>query len=75
MGQGAARDGFAVIVRDLGDGWQVVLQTDHADLSAQFAASWSESAASESLQIATRRHDDGWAVWERAPRSTAAAPP
>ena len=23
---------------------------------------------SESLKIATRRHDDGWAVWERAPR-------
>ena len=68
MGQGAARGGVAVIVRDLGDGWQVVLQTDHADLPAQFAASWSEGAASESLEIATRRHDDGWAVWERAPR-------
>jgi Protein of unknown function (DUF3891) len=69
MGQGAARGGFDVIVRNLGDGWQVVLQTDHADLCAQFAASWSEPAdVSESLKIATRRHDDGWAVWERAPR-------
>ena len=26
-----------MIVRDLGDAWQVVLQTDHADLSAAFA--------------------------------------
>jgi Protein of unknown function (DUF3891) len=56
-----------VIVRDLGDAWQVVLQTDHADLSGQFAASWSDPV-SDSLKIATRRHDDGWAVWERAPR-------
>jgi hypothetical protein len=58
-----------VIVRDAGESWQVVLQTDHADLCAQFAASWSDpGAVSESLEIATRRHDDGWAVWERAPR-------
>jgi Protein of unknown function (DUF3891) len=69
VGQGAARRGFDVIVRDLGEAWQVVLQTDHADLCAQFAASWSDSGAvSESLRVATRRHDDGWAVWERAPR-------
>ena len=32
VGQGAARGGVDVIVRDLGDAWQVVLQTDHADL-------------------------------------------
>jgi Protein of unknown function (DUF3891) len=58
-----------VIVRDLGDAWQVVLQTDHADLCGQFAESWAEkSAVSASLKIATGRHDDGWAVWERAPR-------
>jgi hypothetical protein len=58
-----------VIVRDLGDAWQVVLQTDHADLAAQLAESWTKpDPATESLKIATRRHDDGWAVWERAPR-------
>jgi hypothetical protein len=58
-----------VIVRDLGDAWQVVLQTDHADLCGQFAESWAEKGAvSASLKIATGRHDDGWAVWERAPR-------
>lgn len=57
-----------MIVRDCGDRWQVVLQPDHADLSAQFSASWADGEVSEPLMIATRRHDDGWAVWERAPR-------
>jgi hypothetical protein len=56
-----------VIVRDLGDAWQVVLQTDHADLSGAFARAW-RTPLSESLLIATERHDDGWAVWEQAPR-------
>ena len=67
MGERADRGAVGVIVRDLGDAWHVVLQTDHADLSGQFAASWSKTV-SESLRIAARRHDDGWAVWERAPR-------
>jgi hypothetical protein len=56
-----------VIVRDRGDSWQVVLQTDHADLSGQLARAWAE-AVSRSLQIVAERHDDGWAVWEQAPR-------
>jgi hypothetical protein len=56
-----------VIVRDLGDAWQVVLQTDHADLSAAFARAWA-SPLPESLVVATERHDDGWAVWEQSPR-------
>jgi hypothetical protein len=56
-----------VIVRDLGDAWQVVMQTDHADLSAAFARTWAASL-SPSLVVATERHDDGWAVWEQAPR-------
>ncbi len=30
---------------------------------------------SESLKTATRRHDDGWAVWERAPRVDADGTP
>ena len=58
-----------VIVRDLGDAWQIVLQTDHADLSAAFArAGRRRSPSSDSLKIATERHDDGWAVWEQSPR-------
>jgi hypothetical protein len=56
-----------VIVRDLGDAWQVVMQPDHADLSAAFARAWARPL-SPSLVIATERHDDGWAVWEQSPR-------
>jgi uncharacterized protein DUF3891 len=56
-----------MIVRDLGDAWQVVLQTDHADLSGAFARAW-RTPVSESLVIAAERHDDGWAVWEQAPQ-------
>ena len=56
-----------MIVRDLGDAWQVVMQTDHADLSAAFARAWA-TPLPPSLVIATERHDDGWAVWEQSPR-------
>lgn len=62
-----------MIVRDLGDAWQVVLQPDHADLSGQFARAWGgrdgfeRPAPLESVVVAAARHDDGWAVWERAP--------
>jgi Protein of unknown function (DUF3891) len=63
-----------MIVRDLGDAWQVVMQTDHADLSAAFARAWAEPV-SPSLVIATERHDDGWAVWEQSPRVDAGGKP
>jgi hypothetical protein len=57
-----------VIVRDRGDTWQVVFQTDHADLSGDAADAWADKEAGyDSLAIAARRHDDGWAVWEQAP--------
>jgi hypothetical protein len=58
-----------MIVRDTGAAWQVVMQTDHADLSGAFAQAWRDRGPRhESVAIAARRHDDGWAVWERAPR-------
>ena len=58
-----------MIVRDTGDSWQVVLQTDHAELAGRFATSWADRGAQHaSLTVAAKRHDDGWAVWERAPR-------
>jgi hypothetical protein len=63
-----------MIARDLGDAWQVVLQTDHADLSAAFARSW-QVAISPALVVAAERHDDGWAVWEQAPRVDADGTP
>ncbi len=61
-----------MIVRDAGDAWQIVLQPDHADLAAQFARSWggdgfAAPAPLASVVVAAARHDDGWAVWERAP--------
>jgi hypothetical protein len=65
-----------MIVRDTGDAWQVVLQTDHADLSGDFARAWGEQGPGhESLVIAAERHDDGWAVWEQAPRVDDAGKP
>ncbi len=57
-----------MIVRDAGDSWQIVLQTDHADLSAACARRWIDTGSRHpSLVIAAERHDDGWAVWEQAP--------
>jgi hypothetical protein len=67
-------EALQVIVHDAGDAWQVVLQTDHADLAGAFAASWGNKdfaapTPAASLATAARRHDDGWAVWERSPRA------
>jgi Protein of unknown function (DUF3891) len=70
MGKGES----TMIVRDLGDAWQVVLQTDHADLSAAFARAWG-TLLPPPLVVATERHDDGWAVWEQAPRLDADGKP
>ena len=57
-----------MIVCEVGDSWQIVMQTDHADLSGDFARRWTErTPRSDSLQVAAERHDDGWAVWEQSP--------
>jgi hypothetical protein len=57
-----------MIVCDLGDRWQIVMQTDHADLSGALARRWAaRTRRSDSLAVAAERHDDGWAVWEQAP--------
>jgi hypothetical protein len=62
-----------MLVLDAGDAWQIVLQTDHADLSGQLVRAWGGDGFApprpyESVVRAATRHDDGWAVWERAPR-------
>jgi hypothetical protein len=57
-----------MIVCDVEDCWQVVLQTDHADLSGDIARAWAQRTdRSGSLVTAADRHDDGWSVWEQAP--------
>lgn len=62
-----------MLVRDLGDAWQLVLQPDHGRLCGELARAWHEdpklsNAANAALELAATRHDDGWAVWERDPR-------
>jgi hypothetical protein len=65
-----------MIVRDRGDAWQVVLQTDHADLAGAVAEAWVDHGPRrESAIVAGRRHDDGWAVWERSPLVDAGGKP
>jgi hypothetical protein len=61
-----------VIVRDQGDSWQVVAQPDHGDVCGAFARAWGNARFAaprrpDSLFTAARRHDDGWAIWERTP--------
>lgn len=60
-----------------GTGWQVVLQTDHADLSGQFVRRWGNERFDRPepytpVETASFRHDDGWSVWEQSPRLEAA---
>lgn len=44
------------------------MQPDHADLSGAIAAAWADRGPRhDSVVVAARRHDDGWAVWERSP--------
>ena len=57
-----------MIVRDAGAAWQVVLQPEHAELSEEVARAWADRGPRhESVVLAARRHDDGWATWERSP--------
>ena len=57
-----------MIVLDRGDAWQVVLQPEHAELSEEIALAWADRGPRHgSVVLAARRHDDGWATWERSP--------
>src|SRR5207245_10034877 len=67
-GEGRRATIARMIVRDRGDDWQVVLQTEHADLAGAVAEAWVDHGPRrDSAIVAARRHDDGWAVWERSP--------
>lgn len=57
-----------MIVLDRGPDWQVVLQPEHAELSEEVALAWADRGPRhDSVVLAARRHDDGWATWERSP--------
>lgn len=69
-----------MLVRDAGDAWQLVCQTDHADLAGQLAQAWGGPGFARPepyapLMRAARRHDDGWAVWDPHPRIDADGAP
>lgn len=65
-----------MIVREQGDHWHVVLQPEHALLSEEVAAAWADQGPRHpSVVTAARRHDDGWAVWERSPQVDAGGRP
>jgi hypothetical protein len=51
----------------------LIRQTDHAALSGELAEHWGNAAFAppaprDSMVRAAARHDDGWRVWEAAPR-------
>ena len=57
-----------MLVRDAGNAWDIVLQTEHGELAGKFAREWAPRPEPfESLLTVARRHDDGWFVWERGP--------
>lgn len=57
-----------MLVRDAGSAWDIVLQTEHGELAGKFAREWAPRPEPfDSLLTVTRRHDDGWFVWERGP--------
>lgn len=65
-----------MIVRDAGSAWHVVLQTEHAELSEEVARAWADRGPRhDSVTLAARRHDDGWATWERSPMVDAEGKP
>jgi hypothetical protein len=63
----------AMIVRDAGDFWQIVLQSDHSRLAGSFAAAWGNDRFASPrpavpVAVAASRHDEVWCTWERHPR-------
>jgi hypothetical protein len=62
-----------MIVTPLAGELQTILQTDHARLSGSLAEQWGNGAFArlepyDSMCMAARRHDDGWAEYESLPR-------
>ena len=62
-----------MILQPRGSDLLAIRQPDHARLAADIARAWGDQAPErpepwEAVEGATRCHDDGWAVWEEAPR-------
>jgi hypothetical protein len=62
-----------MILQPRGADLLLIRQTDHAALSGQLAEHWGNAdfaplAPRESVVLAAAHHDDGWRVWEAAPR-------
>src|SRR5579862_8870095 len=66
-----------MIRRDDGEHWLLIDQQEHAHLAAEVAAVWCADASTtngvpqwvrDQIWLAVARHDDGWAVWDQAPR-------
>jgi hypothetical protein len=62
-----------MILQPRGQELLLIRQTDHAALSGDLAGHWGNAdfaalAPRESMVRAAARHDDGWKVWEAAPR-------
>ena len=65
-----------MLVRDAGDAWQLVRQTDHGRLAGDFARAWSQrTEPKRSLELVADRHDDGWFIWEQEPNLDRAGRP
>ncbi len=62
-----------MIRRNAADDWLLLSQIDHAVLSADLAAAWTDEVtafalpAPDWLLYAIRHHDDGWQPWTTAP--------
>lgn len=57
-----------MLVRDAGNLWHIVLQTEHGELAGTFAREWAPRPEPfDALLTVARRHDDGWFLWERGP--------
>ena len=57
-----------MIVRDVGEAWQVVLQSRPRRPLGGVRARVGDAAAAVARRRRAERHDDGWAVWEQSPR-------
>jgi hypothetical protein len=67
-----------MLVLETDAGWQLIEQVEHARLSGALATAWGVGVfapAGDALQLASDRHDEGWAVWDTHPSLAANGAP